>query len=135
MKGRIYPKSENFVGSNGSTDAASKADAGAAVGQAIGEVAGVVIDAISKTRDLKLRRQFEQQLALLNEEEQKLLSRKMLSAQTDSDRRRILAENLSLTSIERIRAANKRTTNIVLYVVGGIIILASAFYAYKKFKK
>lgn len=133
MRGRIYKNSENFIGANGG--GASGGASTAEIAAAAGEVAGQIIDSISKISDAKKRRQFEERLALLNTSQQNELNEKLLQASTQNEKRRILAESLSATAIARIQAANKEKTNILLYVVGGIIILGAAFIVYRKFTK
>lgn len=133
MRGRIYKNSENFIGANGG--GASGGASTAEIAAAAGEVAGQIIDSISKISDAKKRRQFEERLALLNTSQQNELNEKLLQASTQNEKRRILAESLSATAIARIQAANKEKMNILLYVVGGIIILGAAFIVYRKFTK
>lgn len=130
MRGRNYPNSENFVGLD-----ASKADAISAVASSAGEIAGTIITALSTIKDAKLRREYEQRIASLNIQEQRELSAKLAKAQSDNDKRRILADSLTATSIARIQAFNKKDLNLALYLIGGVVILGSIFFIYKKFKK
>jgi hypothetical protein len=131
MKGHIYPKSENFVGGNGKVTSADISN----VASAVGEVAGVIITSLGAVKDAKLRREYEIRIGELNRLEQAELSKKLVSAQSDNDKRKIFADMLTSTSIARINALNKKENNIYLYVIGGVVILGAAFYIFKKLKK
>ncbi len=128
MRGNIYPKTENFVGAEGSPDIGSIISAG-------GEAVGAIIGALATVKDGKLRRQFQERIAVLDAQEQRELNNKLLKAKNDSDRMRILAESLNATNVARIQAFNKKDLNVALYLIGGVAILGSAFFIYKKFKK
>ena len=140
MRGNIYPKTENFVGGNGkvtSTDISN-------VGTAVGEVAGVIITSLGAVKDAKLRREYEIRISELNRKEQADLSKKLLAAENSNDKRRVFSDILTSTSIARINAFNikdvnegnnKGNKNVILYVLGGVVILGAAFLIYKKYKK
>jgi hypothetical protein len=128
MRGNIYPKTENFVGAEGSPDIGSIISAG-------GEAVGAIIGALATVKDGKLRRQFQERIAVLDAQEQRELNNKLLKAKNDSDKMRILAESLNATNVARIQAFNKKDLNVALYLIGGVAILGSAFFIYKKFKK
>lgn len=131
MRGRIYKNSENFIGAEGG---GGGADVGSIIASA-GEAAGAIISALGEMRDAKLRRQYELQLAQLNEKQQAELSSKLIAAQTSDERRKVLAENLSATAVERIKAFSKKQNEVVLWVIGGIIIVGISLLVYKKMKK
>lgn len=128
MRGRIYPKSENFVGAEGSPDVGG-------IISGAGEAVSAIISALGTIKDAKLRREFQERIAALDAQEQRELNQKLLKAQTDNDKRRILADALNASTIARIQAFNKKDLNVFLYLIGGIAIVGSAFYIYKKFKK
>jgi LPXTG-motif cell wall-anchored protein len=126
MKGHIYPKTENFVGAEGVISGLIKG---------VGEASGVIITSLGSVKDLKLRREYEIRIAELNRIEQANLSKKLVAAQTDNEKRKVFADMLVSTSIARINALNKKDNNIIFYVLGGVIILGAAFLIYKKYKK
>lgn len=140
MRGNIYPKTENFVGGNGkvtSTDISN-------VGTAVGEVAGVIITSLGAVKDAKLRREYEIRISELNRKEQADLSKKLLAAENSNDKRRVFSDMLTSTSIARINAFNikdvnegnnKGNKNVILYILGGVVILGAAFFIYKKYNK
>jgi hypothetical protein len=128
MKGNIYPKTENFVGAEGSPDVGAIISAG-------GEAVGAIIGALATVKDGKLRRQYQERIAVLDAQEQRDLNAKLLKAKNDSEKTRILAETLNATNVARIQAFNKKDLNVALYLIGAIAILGSALYIYKKFKK
>lgn len=105
----------------------------AAVVQIAGEVIGLGISAASTIKDQKLRREFEQQLAKLNADEQKIISEKILAAQTDNDKRKILAQTLLDLAKIRIEQANKNNT--IWYILGGVVVLSIGYLIYKRVKK
>jgi LPXTG-motif cell wall-anchored protein len=131
MRGHVYPKSENFVGGDG-----SKAAGQAAIIQAAGEIAASTITALGTVKDLKLRREYELRVADLTSTQQANLSKLLLKAQTADEKRKVFADLLSSTSAERIKALSPKTNNnIIWYIVGGVVILGASFFIYKKFKK
>jgi hypothetical protein len=128
MNGRIYEHTSGFVGADGkgiNPDVIS----------ASGQVLGAVITALGSVKDLKARRQYEQQISELSRLEQQKLNDKLLLAQNDNDRRKIFADVLAQLNKTRIDAINKPKTNVAIYIVGGVLILTTIFLVYKKFKK
>lgn len=123
MRGHNYRHTEQFMGISGD------------VIQAAGEAAGIAITAISGVQDVKLRRQFEERLALLSNQQQKELDSKLLEAKTEADRRMILASTLSSANVARIQAFNKQQSNVWLYVVGGIFVVGIGIFLYRKSAK
>jgi hypothetical protein len=128
MNGRIYEHTSGFVGADGK---GINPDVIAASGQVLGSI----ITALGSVKDLKARRQYEQQISELSRLEQEKLNSKLLTAQSDNDRRKIFADVLSQLNKSRIDAMNKPQTNIAIYIVGGVLILTTIFLVYKKFKK
>lgn len=106
--------------------------AGVAI-QIAGEVIGMGITAASTIKDQKLRREFEQQLAKMNAEEQKFISEKVLAAQTDNDKRKIIAQTLLELAKIRIQEANKISP--LWYAFGGVLVLGIGYLIYKSVKK
>jgi hypothetical protein len=128
MNGRIYENTSGFVGADGKGINPDVISAG-------GEVLGTIITALGSVKDAKTRRQYEQQIGELSRIEQENLNKKLLLAQTDSDKRKIFADVLSQLSKSRIEALNKPKVNIAIYIVGGVAILTTIFLIYKKLKK
>jgi hypothetical protein len=140
MRGNIYPKTENFVGGNGKISSADIS----AVASTVGDFAGVIITSLGTVKDAKLRRQYEQRIAELNRKEQADLSKKLLAAENSNDKRRVFTDMLTSTSIARINAFNtkdvnegnnKGNKNVILYILGGVVIVGAAFFIYKKYNK
>jgi hypothetical protein len=132
MKGHMYPKSENFVGSEGNK--MSGADIGAII-SGTGEAVGAIIGALGTVKDIKLRREYEIRISELDRQEKKDLNDKLLRANTDNDKRKILADVLTSTSIARIKAFSKKDVNLMIYLIGGVLVLGASYYIYKKMKK
>lgn len=136
MKGRIYPNSENFIGSDGATASSTKGsvDYGQIISEA-GQVAGTLITALGSVKDAKLRREYEQRIAELDRQEQKALADKLAKSQSSTERNKIFADFLSQTTKSRIESNVPKNMQIGLWVFGGVVILGSAFYILKKFNK
>lgn len=132
MKGRIYSKSEDFVGGDGNKE--SKSDKGEIIG-AVGQVAGTIITSLGTVRDAKLRREYEQRISQLDAQEQKALNSKLLKAQSDAERRKVFADLLAQSNKSRIESGVPKNLEIGLWVFGGIIILGTTYYILKKFNK
>lgn len=132
MKGNIYPKSENFVGAQGGK--MSGADIGAVIAGA-GEATGAIITALGTVKDIKLRREYELRISELDRQEKAELNKKLLAASTDNDKRKILADMLTTTSIARIQAFSKKDVNLMVYLIGGVLVLGASYFIYKKMKK
>lgn len=134
MRGRIYKNTENFMGAQGGGGAGAAVPTGDII-TAVGQTAGAVITAISEQKDAKRRLEFEKQLAELDAQQQRELNKKILNAQTATERSRILSQTLSATSVARIQNLGKSKTSVALYVIGGVIILGAFLIVYKKYIK
>ena len=83
--------------------------------------------AISSTKNAKKRREFEQNLAALNQQEKDALEKKLQEQKTVEERQKVLSETLSnitiarLNAIEQQKLENKKTFNKLL-VIGGISV-------------
>lgn len=133
MRGRIYPNSENFIGSDGKTQSKSL-DIGQ-IGQAVGDVAGSLISSLGSIKDAKLRREYEQRIAQLDKQERAALSKQLAKAQTDADKRKVFADLLAQTSKSRIESGVPKNMQIGLWIGGGIIVLGTMIYILKKINK
>lgn len=132
MRGRIYSKSEDFVGIDGLDQ--KKSEKGEIIG-AVGQVAGTIITSLGSVRDIKLRREYEQRIAQLDKQEQKALSQLLAKAQTETEKRKVFADLLAQTSKSRIESGVPKNLQIGIWIFGGVVILGSAFYIFKKFNK
>lgn len=110
----------------------SKIQGTAAGIQAAGEIIALGITAASTIKDQKLRREFEQEMTKLNADEQVKISQKVLVAQDDNEKRKIIASTLLEIAKERIKQFNK--TNYIPYVVAGVVVLIVGYIMFKKFK-
>jgi hypothetical protein len=83
--------------------------------------------AIASTKNAKKRREFEQNLAALNQQEKDALEKKLQEQKTVEERQKVLSETLSnitiarLNAIEQQKLENKKTFNKLL-VIGGISV-------------
>jgi hypothetical protein len=111
----------------------SKAAGTAAIIQVAGQIIALGINAASTIKDQKLRREFEGQLANLSFEEQKAISEKVLAAQTDNDKRNIIAQTLLELAKKRIEEANK--VSPLWYILGGVVVLGIGYFIYKSVNK
>ena len=95
--------------------------------------------AIASTKNAKKRREFEQNLAALNQQEKDALEKKLQEQKTVEERQKVLSETLSnitmarLNAIEQQKLENKKTFNKLLVISGvsvailivGLIIVKS----------
>jgi len=83
--------------------------------------------AISSTKNAKKRREFEQNIAALNQQEKDALEKKLQEKKTVEERQKVLSDTLSnitmtrLNAIEQQKLENKKTFNKLL-VIGGISV-------------
>ncbi len=98
--------------------------------QAAGEIIALGITAASTIKDQKLRREFEQNMAKLNADEQAKLSQQVLAAQDDNEKRKVIASTLVEIAKERIKQLNK--TNYIPYVIAGLVVLVAGYIILKK---
>jgi hypothetical protein len=99
-----------------------------------GELIAMGITAAASIKDQKLRREFEQEMAKLNAQDQKILSEKVLQAETDNEKRKVIAD--TLIRLAEIRIKNLRNnTATFYYILGGLVILIGGYYLIKKIKK
>lgn len=117
-----------------STSAAnlSKIQGSTAAIQVAGELVGMAITASSTIKDQKLRRDFEEKMALLNAEEQKKISTQILATQDQNEKRKIIAQSMVDIAKYRIEQLNKK--NYIPYIIGGIVVLVVGYLMFKKSK-
>jgi len=137
MRGKIYPKSESFIGGDGTSQETNpmqmkqignKAD----IMKAAGDVAGVIISSLGSLQDAKLRKEYQQKLSQLDRQEQAALAKELAKARTDADRRKVFADLLSSSTKTRIESGMPKNYQIGLYVFGGVIILGATIYILNK---
>jgi hypothetical protein len=110
----------------------SKVQGTTALIQAGAEVIGMVITASATIKDQKLRREFEENMALTDVEYQKKVSQQILATQDQNEKRKIIAQSLVDLAKYRIDKLNK--TNYIPYIIGGIVVLVAGYFMFKKSK-
>ena len=100
---------EQFVGSNGGVSAAASAGSKAAklsgtadLIAAGGQVAGLAITTIAGIQDGKQRALYERNLDSLTSDQQKALNNALMSANSESERMKLIADTLSNLQSKRI---------------------------------
>lgn len=115
-------------------------DTAAAI-QAGGEAAGAIITAIGGVADANQRRKFEQNLALLDNDQQVALSKALMATNSETERLRILKDTLTdlqnrridiLVSQYGLNEKQERTKTIIIASVMGVVALGIIAYIYKK---
>ena len=96
---------------------------------------------VSGLQDAKKRREFEQALAYLSSDQEKVLDRQLLNAKNDVDRLKIISDVLAKIQIARINQIynspieeeRKKRTKTSLFI-GGVLIFGGvmAYLIYKK---
>jgi hypothetical protein len=140
---------EQFVGSNGGVSGgvsgavkganlSGKADIIAAVGQ----VAGLAVTTIAGVQDAKQRALYERNLDSLTADQQKALNIALLSANTETERMKLITETLSNLQSKRIdlltakigEDEKKKRANLIISasIIGVIAIGIIAIIAIKK---
>lgn len=83
--------------------------------------------AIANTKNAKLKREYESNLAVLSQQEKDALEKKLQEKKTTEERQKVLADTLSnitmtrLNAIEQQKLENKKAFNKLL-VIGGISV-------------
>jgi hypothetical protein len=83
--------------------------------------------AIASTKNAKLRREYDANLAVLSQQEKDALEKKLQEQKSVEERQKVLADTLSnitmtrLNAIEQQKLENKKATNKLL-VIGGISV-------------
>jgi hypothetical protein len=129
---------EQFVGATGGKNLSGKAD----IIAAIGEVTGLAITTISGVQDAKQRALYEKNLDSLTADQQKALNIALLSANTESERMKLIVETLTNLQSKRIdlltakigEDEKKKRTNLIISasIIGVIAIGIIAIIAVKK---
>jgi len=100
-------------------------------------------NAIASTHNNKLKREYEQNLAALNQTEKDKLEKDMLKQKTLEDRKKLLADTLGKVAEARAKAAEdkkaeeqKSLNNLKLIGgIGGVILIVGLVILYAKKKK
>lgn len=99
---------------------ASAAGSANPVGAAV-QAATAIAQTVSGIIDQTKRRQFEQALASLSNQQQNELNNKLLAARTESERLQILSSSIVSYAAQNAQAAQKKQT--VIYVIVGVMML------------
>lgn len=94
------------------------------------QVAGTIATVVAGMQNQKKRKEFEQALAYLSNDQEKALEKQLASANSDVQRIKILSDAVTKLQIERINAASnisiseeqKKRWNTILYVSGIMIV-------------
>lgn len=98
---------------------------------------------VNAAKDKKLRREYEANLAALEQDEKKRLEKQLLAAKNLEERKRILAETLGKVTETRIKAIEEKKmesskTLNKLIIIGGVsvaILIVGLIVVYNKRKK
>ena len=136
---------EQFVGSNGTISGAAKGgnlSGKADVIAAVGSVAGLAITTISGVQDARQRALYEKNLDSLTADQQKALNTALLSANTESERMKLIVDTLTNLQSKRIDLLSKKIgedekkkrSNLIISasIIGVIAIGIIAVIAIKK---
>jgi hypothetical protein len=133
---------EQFVGANGSTPKGGNLSGKADIIAAAGQVAGLAITTIAGVQDAKQRALYERNLDSLTADQQKALNIALLSANTETERMKLITETLSNLQSKRIdlltakigENEKKKRANLIISasIIGVIAIGIIAIIAIKK---
>lgn len=105
------------------------------IGEAVGAVTqlgSAIATTIAQVKDVKLRREFEQNLALLSNDQKKRLDEKVLAAQTQNERIAIITNAFVNLKVEEQRSKSKKDIQTALIILGGGVVVLLAIYFVKK---
>jgi len=88
---------------------------------AVTQIGTATANTIAGISDMNKRREFDQALQSLTNSQQQELNEKLLSANTQNDRLRILSE--SMTNYLIANQAKGTTSNIFLYAIAGVLAI------------
>lgn len=100
--------------------------------KAIAEIGATVATTIAQVKDIKLRREFEQNFQLLSLDQKKRLDKEVLAAQTQNERIAIITNAFVNLKVEEQRSKAKKDIQTALIVLGGGVVLLLAIYFVKK---
>jgi hypothetical protein len=133
---------EQFVGANGSTPKGGNLSGKADIIAAAGQVAGLAVTTIAGVQDAKQRALYERNLDSLTADQQKALNIALLSANTETERMKLITETLSNLQSKRIdlltakigEDEKKKRANLIISasIIGVIAIGIIAIIAIKK---
>ena len=103
-----------------------------AIVQAVTGIGTAVATTIAQVKDVKLRREFEQNFQLLSLDQKKRLDKEVLAAQTQNERIAIITNAFVNLKVEEQRSKAKKDIQTALIVLGGGVVLLSAIYFVKK---
>lgn len=104
-----------------------------AIVEAAAQLIGMAVTASATIKDQKLRREFEQQMAISSAEEQKKVSEQILSTQDQNEKRKIIAQ--AMVDLAKYRIDQLSKTNYVPYIIGGIVVIVAGYFMFKKSKQ
>jgi hypothetical protein len=105
------------------------------------QVGSIALTTIAQIQDKKKRRQFEQALAFLSNDQEKVMERQLSTAKSDVDRIKILSDVLTQIQVERIKQVynspimeeKQKQFKTILFISGVLIIGGGlAYLIYKK---
>jgi len=99
---------------------------------AIAQIGATVATTIAQVKDVKLRREFEQNFQLLSLDQKKRLDKEVLAAQTQNERIAIITNAFVNLKVEEQRSKAKKDIQTALIVLGGGVVLLLAIYFVKK---
>ena len=133
---------EQFVGANGGTPKGGNLSGKADIIAAAGAVAGLAVTTISGVQDARQRALYEKNLNSLTADQQKALNTALLSANTESERMKLIVETLTNLQSKRIDLLSKKIgedekkkrSNLIISasIIGVIAIGIIAVIAIKK---
>lgn len=92
-----------------------------------------VAQTVASIKDQTKRREFEQKLAMLSQQEQANLNRSLLQAKTDTERMTIIAQAITSIKLKQIEQAGKdNTLQQALIVLAAVVVLIGAVFFISK---
>lgn len=87
-----------------------------------------VANTISGIKDTNKRREVELAISRMSVDDQRKLNQKIARSQSQNDRLKILAEEITKVQVEQVKEKRKKETTTAIIIIGGSLVLLVAVF-------